>query len=190
MTKTQIRKTSIKNFFRALAGKPKQFPIKVERDERAKEFPMISIKKDGDVGFDLVSVGDVVIPAMTEENRKRYFELLENGATDEEVEACLPRGVIPTGIKIEMTNDVWCTIEARSSASSKGLITPDSIIDSGYRGELFSVVFNLGYEEYVINKGERVAQVIFHERIEMDIEEVAQVGESDRGTTGFGSTGV
>lgn len=190
MTKTLIRKTAIKNFFRALAGKPKQFPLKVERDERAKEFPMISIKKDGDVGFDLVSVGDVVIPAMTEENRKRYFELLENGATDEEVEACLPRGVIPTGIKIEMTNDVWCTIEARSSASSKGLITPDSIIDSGYRGELFSVVFNLGYEEYVINKGERVAQVIFHERIEMDIKEVARVGKSDRGTTGFGSTGV
>ena len=190
MTQTQIRKTAIKNFFRALAGKPKQFPLKVERDERAKEFPLISIKKDGDVGFDLVSVEDVVIPAMTEKNRKRYFEMLENGATDKQLEAYLPRGVVPTGIKIEMTNDVWCTIEARSSASSKGLITPDSIIDSGYRGELFSVVFNLGYKEYIIKKGERVAQVNFHERVEMDVEEVERVGDSDRGTTGFGSTGI
>ena len=203
--------TNWKNFFRQAVGKPKHFPVKVRRNELAKKYPLMGISKNGDVGFDLHSTEEVVVPAMTPEIRDRYLELvgekrrrqataerlgLEGAAEafeaeyEEKLLELLPRAVVPTGIFLEMGECVWCSIEARSSSSQKLLITPDAIIDSGYRGELFGVVFNLGYEEYVVQPGERVVQVIFHEKALADIKEVNKLADSERGTTGFGSSGL
>ena len=89
-----------------------------------------------------------------------------------------------------MPNSIWCTLCARSSTSNRLLITPDAIIDAGYRGELFAVVFNLGYRDLHVKAGERLVQVIFHERTLANMIEVDKVGTSQRGESGFGSTGA
>ena len=102
---------------------------------------------------------------------------------------CLPRAMIPTGIKLEMPDNIWCTVEARSSAGGRYLITPDSIIDSGYRGEFFAVVFNIGYEPQTINVGDRICQLVFHEKTLIKPIEVDELSKSERGETGFGSSG-
>ena len=207
----QIAKQNWKNFFRGMVGMQKSYAIKIERTEEAKKFPLLAVKKDGDVGYDLPSVKDVTIKACTPSQMEEYqyyqrmIDKMRNSdyrsnaikksreATIEELEKkaleCLPRTIIPTGIKLEMPNNIWCTINARSSASKKMIITPDSIIDAGYRGELFAVVFNIGYEDLHIKAGDRIAQVIFHERVLVDIEEVDKVSPSERGESGFGSTG-
>mgnify|MGYP001176804523 CR=1 FL=1 len=178
------------NFFRMAVGLPKTYPVKVHRSDEAKKFPLIRISKDGDVGYDLISIKDVVVPAMSEEQKKQFIRAssLPEDAREKALKH-LPKAVIPTGISLEMNNNCWCSIEARSSASNKMLITPDAIIDSGYRGELFAVVYNFGYQDYTVKKGERVAQVIFHERVIAKIKEVDKLSDSERGTTGFGSTG-
>lgn len=160
----QMAKINLKNFLRLMVGAPKIYPVKVLRDERAKRYPLIHIKKRGDVGYDLASVERVVVPPGE-------------------------RALIPTGIRLEMPENIWCSIEARSSASAKMLITPDAIIDSGYRGELFAVVFNLGKEPYTVEPGERIVQIIFHERVLADVQEVDSITPSERGESGFGSTG-
>lgn len=191
--------TNWSNFFRQMVGLPKCYPVKVLRSPEAKEFDLIDIKKDGDVGYDLPAIEPVVIPAPTEAQRtrfKRYIDIAQqpcNHAMKDAYIACaydqLPKAVIPTGIRLEMPNTLWCSMEARSSSSQKMLITPDAIIDAGYRGELFAVVFNLGYEDYEVAKGERLVQIIFHERIVAKTYEVDKLGSSERGETGFGSTG-
>ena len=154
-----------------MIGLPKMYPVKVVRDEKAKQFPLIQIKKAGDVGYDVYATESVTIPAPTPNQFSKYTRLMtmhdrclktaKNNKYDEktfqmymekadryykEAMDCLPRAMIPTGIKLEMPDNIWCTVEARSSAGGRYLITPDSIIDSGYRGEFFAVVFNIGYE--------------------------------------------
>lgn len=207
----QDAKTNWINFFRMLVGKHKVFPVKVKRNDKAKKYPLINIKKDGDVGYDLYSVEQVRVPAMSAEQREAYHEIVAERderrnnaqqlglagaiqAIDEEytqkLTKLLPRAVVPTGIFLELPNSIWCSIEARSSSSQKLLITPDAIIDSGYRGELFAVVFNLGVEDYIIQEGERVVQAIFHEKTIATIVEVEELASSVRGETGFGSSGL
>jgi len=191
-----------RNFFRQAVGKSKIVPVKVVRNEEAKEFPLIHIKKEGDVGYDLPAIRRTIIPAPNNAQRQEFIGAMRRAERYRELNnrelaetwekkayASLPRVVIPTGIRLEMPNNVWCSIEARSSASSKMLITPDAIIDAGYRGELFAVVFNLGFSDYVVERGERVVQVIFHERLEAEVIEVDELSDSQRGESGFGSTG-
>ena len=210
----QTAKYNWQNFFRQMVGLPKMYPVKVVRNEKAKQFPLIQIKKAGDVGYDVYATESVTIPAPTPVEFQNYTRLItmykrclkiaNNNNDDEEMfqfymekadrchkEAmdCLPRAMIPTGIKLEMPDNIWCTVEARSSAGGRYLITPDSIIDSGYRGEFFAVVFNIGYEPQTINVGDRVCQLVFHEKTLIKPIEVDELSKSERGETGFGSSG-
>ena len=210
----QTMKLNWQNFFRQMVGLPKMYPVKVVRNEKAKQFPLIQIKKAGDVGYDVYATESVTIPAPTPNQFSKYTRLMtmhdrclktaKNNKYDEkafqmymekadryhkEAMDCLPRAMIPTGIKLEMPDNIWCTVEARSSAGGRYLITPDSIIDSGYRGEFFAVVFNIGYEPQTINIGDRVCQLVFHEKTLIKPIEVDELSKSERGETGFGSSG-
>lgn len=144
--------------------------LKIKRTDDAKRFPLLKIAKAGDVGFDL--------PAC-----------LPNG----QAITIYPhsRGVIPTGIHLEIPEGYWASIEARSSTSKSMLICPKGVIDEGYRGELFAVLLNVGDNPVTINDGDRYVQLILHERIvkNFDIEEVDELTPSERGDSGFGSTG-
>lgn len=143
--------------------------LKIKRTEAAKRFPLMKIAKAGDVGFDL--------PAC-----------LPDGPITIEPKS---RGVIPTGIHLEIPEGYWASIEARSSTSKSMLICPKGVIDEGYRGEMFAVLINVGKEPVTINDGDRYVQLIMHERIvkDINIEEVDELTPSERGDSGFGSTG-
>lgn len=198
----QVAKINMINALRSLVGLPKMFPVKIVRTPEAKLYKLMGISKAGDVGYNLPASRGVVIPAATPEQRRQYsyhteradryhdlsntdFELMHRNLALE----ALPKASVPTGIKIEMPNNLWCSIEARSSSSNKLLITPDAIIDAGYRGELFGVIYNFGYSDYRVTAGEMLVQVIFHERIIAKMIETNELSTSERGETGFGSAG-
>ena len=64
------------NFFRQMVGLPKMYPVKVVRDKKAKQFPLIQIKKAGDVGYDVYATESVTIPAPTPNQFSDYARLM------------------------------------------------------------------------------------------------------------------
>ena len=97
---------------------------------------------------------------------------------------------LPAGIKVEFPDGVWGEIEGRSSTLRKrGLKVHRGIIDQGYRGELFTYVENVSDEPIWVRDGDRLAQLIPHHVFEVQVQRVDRVAPSDRGESGFGSTG-
>ena len=99
-----------------------------------------------------------------------------------------------TGIHVEIPVGFEGQVRARSSLGSKGLILPHSIgtIDSDYRGELFVLMTWIGEgESYLVNAGERIAQIVITPVPKVSFEEVdiLELGRTERGDGGFGSTG-
>ena len=102
--------------------------------------------------------------------------------------------MIKTGLAIAISIGWEGQIRCRSSLGKKGMIMPNGIgtIDSDYRGELMVLATWIGQgDEFVVQKGERVAQLVFSrvpsvKFVERDFD---QLGSTDRGTGGFGSTG-
>lgn len=122
--------------------------------------------KDGDAGFDLHSV-------------------------EEKILAVGEKDVIKTGIKIEIPEGYFGSIRDRSGLAAKNALhCLAGVVDSGYRGEIGIVMINLGKEEFKINKGDRIAQMLIQMVERVEIEEVEELGESFRGESGFGSTGL
>ena len=105
------------------------------------------------------------------------------------------RAIVPTGWVMEIPSGWEGQVRPRSGrAWSEGLtvINAPGTIDSDYRGEVGVLLINLGRKSITIERGERVAQIVFNavpqvQWIEVDAEEV---GATDRGTGGFGSTGT
>ena len=106
--------------------------------------------------------------------------------------APLERVLVPTGIYIELPVGYEAQIRARSGLAAKhgiGVVNSPGTIDSDYRGEIKVILVNLSNEKFILNPGERIAQMIVakHERVEWD--SCDSLEESERGTGGFGSTG-
>ena len=105
----------------------------------------------------------------------------------------LERYLVPTGIYIEIPIGYEAQIRARSGLAIKNgisLVNGIGTIDSDYRGEIKVILINLGGEEFTINSGDRIAQMIFAKVEIADIEEVEIVDETARGSGGFGHTGI
>ncbi|GAU79101.1 dUTP diphosphatase [Fusibacter sp. 3D3] len=105
----------------------------------------------------------------------------------------MERTLVPTGLFMEIPVGYEGQVRARSGLSIKNgitLVNCVGTIDSDYRGELRVPIINLGNEPFKISKGDRIAQLIItkYERVLWD--QVDSVEETDRGTGGFGSTGV
>ena len=100
--------------------------------------------------------------------------------------------LIPTGISVAIPNDVEIQIRPRSGLAAKSNIsvlnTPGTI-DSDYRGEIKVILFNHGTKEFIINKNDRIAQMILMPVLKVNFEEVSDLPETVRGSGGFGSTG-
>ena len=99
---------------------------------------------------------------------------------------------VHTGIRIEMPPFLYAQITGRSSSLRKhGLLVNEGIIDNGYTGELFVCIHNLGKETFHVEKGMRLAQVLFHVIEDVRWAEVNEIKPSPgkRGDAGFGSTG-
>ncbi|MBA4155550.1 dUTP diphosphatase [Flavobacterium sp.] len=105
----------------------------------------------------------------------------------------LERTIVKTGLFIELPIGYEAQVRPRSGlAAKKGITVLNSpgTIDADYRGEIGVILVNLSTEDFVIENGERVAQLVIakHERAEWI--EVTELSETSRGSGGFGSTGV
>ena len=122
---------------------------------------------EGDAGLDL---------------RAKEPVLIEPGKT----------GRVGTGLKMAIPEGYFGMVAPRSGLAAKHGITmanTPGIVDSGYRGEVKLPLHNLSNRPYVVEEGERVAQMILVPYISAKCRQVDDLGETERGTGGFGSTG-
>jgi dUTP pyrophosphatase len=100
--------------------------------------------------------------------------------------------LIATGLSFAFSEDYEIQIRPRSGLAAKNNIsvlnTPGTI-DSDYRGEVKVIIFNHGNDDFVINNGDRIAQMILTPVIKMELEETNNLPKTIRGEGGFGSTG-
>jgi dUTP pyrophosphatase len=99
--------------------------------------------------------------------------------------------LVPTGLAIELPAGYEAQIRPRSGLALKHAITlPNSpaTIDPGYRGEIRVILLNLGNEDYAVHRGDRIAQMVIARYESIEWEE-GELGDSVRGTGGFGSSG-
>lgn len=100
--------------------------------------------------------------------------------------------LVPTGIAIAVEEGYEAQIRPRSGlALNHGitLLNTPGTIDADYRGEIKLIVINLGDKEYILKRGERVAQMVFARVEKAEFVEVDTLDETQRGTGGFGHTG-
>ena len=129
----------------------------------------------------------------------RYETLLSAGMDvrafidNPKVIAPLERTLIKTGLYVEMAKGYEVQVRPRSGlALKKGITVLNSpgTIDADYRGEIGVILINLSQEDFKINSGDRIAQLVVCKHEQPVIEEVDQISNSERGEKGFGSTGV
>ena len=100
--------------------------------------------------------------------------------------------IVPTGLAVAFPKEYEIQIRPRSGLAAKNNIsvlnTPGTI-DSDYRGEIKVIIYNHGNNNFVINNGDRIAQMVLSPIIRMELEEVKDLPKTIRGEGGFGSTG-
>ena len=100
--------------------------------------------------------------------------------------------LISTGISVAFSKNYEIQIRPRSGLAAKNNIsvlnTPGTI-DSDYRGELKIIIYNHGKEDFIVNNGDRIAQIVLAPVIKIELEETNTLPETVRGEGGFGSTG-
>ena len=135
-----------------------------------KNIPIPKYETDGSSGMD--------IAANVEENIE-----IEPGKSE----------IIPTGIAISIPKNFEIQIRPRSGLAAKNQIsilnTPGTI-DADYRGELKVILINLGNNSFVVEKGLRIAQMVVCPVIKATLKEVTKLEITERGSGGFGSTGI
>ncbi len=105
----------------------------------------------------------------------------------------LERQLIPTGLFIELNKGYEAQIRPRSGLAYKNGITvlnSPGTIDADYRGELKVLLVNLSNTPFMINDGERIAQMVIAKHEQISWEEVSAIDNTERGSGGFGHTGT
>ena len=105
----------------------------------------------------------------------------------------LERTIIKTGLFIELPIGIEAQVRPRSGMASKKGITvlnAPGTVDADYRGEIGVILVNLSNEDFTIENGERVAQLVIAKHERAAWQQVEVLGETERGAGGFGSTGV
>lgn len=97
--------------------------------------------------------------------------------------------LIDTGISIRVPEETYGRIAPRSSVSKKGILVNAGVIDRDYRGPVKIMLHNLSNNDYVINKNDRIAQLILEQIKTPLVELVEELDDTIRGEGGFGSTG-
>ena len=103
------------------------------------------------------------------------------------------RAIVPTGLFLEIPAGYEVQVRPRSGLAAKRGVTvlnAPGTIDADYRGEVCVILVNLGQEAFVIERGERIAQLVLSRHEVIEWEKTSELAASDRGAGGFGSTGV
>lgn len=137
-------------------------------------------KHDGDAGMDCYArVSGTIEPI-------RIAIDEESG----ELRAIVHRVLIPLGFCLELPHGLEAQIRGRSGLSLRNGLEPHiGTVDAGYRGEVSVLLYNFSHEPYTFQPGERVAQMIIAPVMQARLKIVEALGESVRGTGGYGSTG-
>lgn len=130
-------------------------------------------------------------------------EYKTTGAAGADVYAYLPQGsvtiksgkfaMIPTGVFYEIPMGYEIQVRPRSGLAFKNGITvlnSPGTIDSDYRGELKILLINFGEQDFTINNGDRIAQIIISSVVQVEFSAAESLSKTERGEGGFGSTGV
>lgn len=137
--------------------------LKIEKIHSDSKLPKYGYP--GDAGMDLFAYGDFVVKPGE-------------------------RVSIPTGIKMAIPEGVAGLIWDKGSLSFKGgLKSMGGVVDAGYRGEVFVCLVNLGQTDYEIQKGDKVAQMVFQSYVSMEVVEGEVELDTHRGDKAFGSSG-
>lgn len=105
----------------------------------------------------------------------------------------MQRALVPTGIYIALPDGYEAQVRPRSGLALKHGVTvlnTPGTIDADYRGEVGVILMNLGQEDFVINDGERIAQMIVAKFEHADLLPVEFLDDTERGTGGFGHSGI
>ena len=105
----------------------------------------------------------------------------------------LERGIVKTGLFIELPVGVEAQVRPRSGLAIKKGVTvlnAPGTIDADYRGEIGVILINLSNEPFTINHGDRIAQLVIAKHETITWKPTDSLSDSDRGTAGFGSTGI
>lgn len=137
--------------------------LKVKRLNENAKLP--ERKREGDAGLDLYSIEDIEI-------------------NPNEIKS------VSTGIAIEIPKGYVGIIKDRSGLATKGLHVLAGVIDENYRGEVKIVLINLGKEKIFLEKYSRVAQLLILPYLKCNVKEVEELSETERGNSGFGSSGI
>lgn len=123
---------------------------------------------EGDAGMDLKADGYYVIPSMTHK-------------------------LVKTSVKLAMPQNVVALVHPRSGlALNQGItvLNTPGTIDSNYRGEIGVILYNTSRFTFQVDRGDRIAQLVFQNVLQPTLVPVESLDETDRGVGGFGSTGV
>jgi dUTP pyrophosphatase len=139
---------------------------------------------------------------MRKDSRVSLPEYASVGAAGMDLRAFLPKEVplppmgrakIPTGLYIEIPRGYEAQIRPRSGLAARHGVTilnSPGTIDSDYRGELEILLVNLGTESFIVQNGDRIAQLVVAPMARLPVEECSVLSETARGGGGFGSTGL
>ncbi|MBE6010995.1 MAG: dUTP diphosphatase [Lachnospiraceae bacterium] len=100
--------------------------------------------------------------------------------------------LVPTGIKISIPEGYEAQIRPRSGLALKygiSMVNAPGTIDSDYRGEINVILINFGKEDFIVKRGERIAQMVINKVEVVDFTETDALDETERGAGGFGHTG-
>ena len=145
--------------------------IKIQRiDDSFNDIPLPEYATEGSSGLDLRAAVDKEL-------------ILEKGKIL----------LVPTNLMVEIPFGYEIQVRPRSGLAAKngiGVLNSPGTIDSNYRGEIKVILFNFGDKDFVINRGDRIAQMVISKVYKADIIESKSLNESNRGSGGFGHTGV
>lgn len=135
--------------------------------QRLADVPLPCRQTRGSAGFDLCAATDTVVPA--------------HGF-----------GSVGTGLAVELPEKTEAQVRPRSGLAVKhgiGVLNSPGTIDSDYRGEIRVVLFNTSDRDYKVQRGDRIAQLVFSILTDVDLVETDSLSETGRGPGGFGHTG-
>ncbi len=104
----------------------------------------------------------------------------------------LQRALVPTGLYIQLPEGYEAQIRPRSGLAIKhgiSIVNSPGTIDADYRGEICVILINLSNEEFTINDGDRICQMVITQHSRVEWQEVVKLEETNRGSGGFGHTG-
>lgn len=145
-------------------------PVRIQRVRENHDLPLPAYKTEGSAGFDLRA--DIKDPIVL-----KPFQ----------------RHLVPTGIALEIPIHCEAQVRARSGLAIKNgiaLVNAPGTIDADYRGEIQVILINLSDQDFTIERGERIAQIVINPIVHADFQEVTELTETSRGEGGFGSTGT